>query len=584
MLFNYFKITLRTLWRSKVNSLINILGLAIGIACAILIVLFVKDELTFDRFHSKIDRLYRVTTSISRDSTENWEGMSPFVIGLTIKDEIQDIEAATILTSYSDLVKHGETQFRETISIMSPDFFRMYDFEVLDGAVSMALTKVTDVVVTREMAEKYFGRVNVTGETLQINAGGELKNYEIVAVLENVPSNSSIQFDFIVGDDNLKYQFAERQLNHWFMIAGEVYVLLREGISAESVESKFPAMIKKGLGEERASRINYQNGLQPMADIHLGPQMSSLAPISDSRYTIILATIALLILLIAGINFVTISLAKSINRSREIGVRKSVGALKKQLIGQFLLESNVLAFIGLILGLIVVWLALPLFNELAGKRLLFDLSPSNILVFVGLTLLVAFLAGIYPAFIISGFKPTKILKGEVKVGGGRQGLRLVMVGAQFIVTIFLITSTLILQKQMSYMQTKNLGFDKEQLVIVPLSVDASSGMVQQLVDGMEKGQRLKNMLDKEPSIAATTIASHDFGPGTWTTLGFPDENEEIINFNFNTVEANYIPTHGMEILNRPRLPMIMARIDADATNLPRFCSSSYCLANCSSTK
>lgn len=548
MLYNYFKVTLRNIWRSKLNSLINIFGLALGIACAILIILFVKDELTFDRFHSKIDRLYRVTTSISRDEEENWEGMTPFVFGMTVKDEIQDIEGATILTSYSDLVKNGETQFRETITIIGTDFFTMFDFEVLDGATSQALTKITDVVVTREMAQKYFGRVNVTGETIQINAGGELLDYEIVAVLENVPSNSSIQFDFIVSDENLKFQFAERQLNHWFMIAGEVYVLLREGADNDATIEKFPSMIEKGLGPERHARINYKNGLQPMADIHLGPKMSSIAPISDSRYTVILATIAALILLIAGINFVTISLAKSLSRSKEIGVRKSVGAIKGQLIGQFLMESFVLAFIALIIGLGLVWLMLPLFNDLAGKRLLFELTPLNISIFIGLTALVALLAGVYPAFIVSGLRPAKILKGEVKVGSGRQGLRLVMVGAQFVVTIFLITSTLILRKQINYMQEKQLGYDKNQLIIVPLSVDASSGMVQQLTDGIEKGKLLKNQLIQEPNIVATSITSHDFGPGTWTTLGFPDENDEMQNFFYNTVEADYVTTLGIEIL------------------------------------
>ncbi|MEN8250154.1 MAG: ABC transporter permease, partial [Bacteroidota bacterium] len=285
MLYNYLKVTFRNIWRSKVNSFINIIGLSVGIASAILIVLFVKDELTFDRFHSKIDRLYRVTTSISRDGDGEMEGMTPFVIGSTIKDEIQDIEAAINHTSYSDMVEHGETKFRETITVVGAEFFKMFDFKVLDGSINNALTKVSDVIITREMAEKYFGEVAVTGETIRISAGGELKDYQIVAVLDNLPSNSSFQFNFLVGDENLKFLFAERQLNHYFMIAGEVYVLLREGVTPEEVEAKIPAMVEKGLGEEMYSRVHYKNGLQPMADIHLGPQMNSLVPISDPNYT-----------------------------------------------------------------------------------------------------------------------------------------------------------------------------------------------------------------------------------------------------------------------------------------------------------
>jgi putative ABC transport system permease protein len=548
MLYNYFKVTIRNIWRSKVNSIINILGLAVGIACAILIVLFVKDEVTYDQFHSKIDRLYRLTTSISRDGDGNTEGMAPFVFGLTIKDEIQDVESAIVHTSYNDMVEHGENKFRERISIVGSDFFDMFDFKVLDGTSSDALNNVSDVVVTKEMAEKYFGKTDVAGETLRINSGGELKDYKITAVLANVPSNSSLQFDFLVGDENLKFLFEERQLNHFFMIAGEVYVLLREGSTAEATEAKIPDMVKKGLGEDRYASINYKNGLQPMADIHLGPQMSSLASISDPKYTMILGAIAALILLIASINFITISLAKSISRSREIGVRKSVGALKTQLIWQFLMESTVLAFISLFLGLLMVWLALPLFNELAQKGLVFELSGMNILIFIGLTLLVALMAGFYPAIVLSGFKPTKILKGEINVGSGKQPLRVIMVGAQFIVTIFLITSTLIMKKQIDFMQNKNLGYNKEQLLMIPLNVNSSGGEVQQLVDGMEKGERLQRMLEQEPSLESVAITSLSFGFGGWLNISFQDENEEDRDFYLNTVDANYINTLGMTII------------------------------------
>jgi len=549
MLYNYFKVTIRNIWRSKVNSIINILGLAVGIACAILIVLFVKDEFTFDQFHSKIDRLYRVTTAMARDGEATVGGLAPFVVGLTIKDEVQDIESAIVHTSYNDMVEHGDAKFRELITIVGVDFFNMFDFEVLDGSSVGALDKVTDLVVTKDMAIKYFGRVNVAGENLSINAGGELKEYLITAVLENVPSNSSLQFDLLVGEDNLKYLFQERQLNHWMMIAGEAYVLLKEDATVESTEAKFPAMIRKGLGEERYERMSYKIGLQPMADIHLGPQMSSYAQISDPKYTMILGAIAALILLIASINFITISLAKSVNRSREIGVRKSVGAIKSQLIWQFLLESTVLSFIALFLGLILVWLTLPLFNELAQKKLIFDLNAMNMLIFVGLALLVSFLAGFYPAIVLSGFKPAKILKGEIKVGSGKQRLRVIMVGAQFIVTIFLITSTLIMQKQLNFMQNKNLGYDKEQLLIVPLNVAGSSGMRQQLIDGMEKGERLKRLLEQEQSIASVSMTSHAFGPGSWLNLGYQDAEGENQNFFFNTVEPNYLKTLGMELIS-----------------------------------
>ena len=546
MLFNYIKVTLRNIGRSKINSGINLLGLSFGIACSILIILFVKDELTFDKFHSNIKRLYRVTTSISRDgSGRGVEGMTPFVVGLTVKDEIPDIEAATVHTSYNDMVEHGETKFRELISIVSPDFFKMFDFKVIDGSTAHVFENISDVVVTREMANKYFNRTNIAGETISINLGGELKDFNVAAVLEDVPSNSSLQFQFLIGDKNLKYLFQERALHHWFMIAGEAYVMLKPGMSVQAVESKFPAMIKKGLGEERYDQVHYTLGLQPMADIHLGPQMSSIAPISDPKYTFILSAIAVLILIIGSINFITISLAKSIKRAREIGVRKSVGAIKGQIIKQFLMESVILTFLALVIGILLAWIALPWFNELSQKRLVFSLDLVNISLFMGLALLVAFLAGFYPALIISAFKPTKILKGRILVGGGKQRLRTIMLGAQFVVTIFLLTGTLMMKKQISYMLNTNLGYDKSQVMMVPMNVNNSTGDVQMLKDGMLKAEKLKNVLLREPEIVSVGTTSHDFGPGSWTNISFRDKNGEEHNFFFDAVDAEYIPTLGI---------------------------------------
>ncbi|MEN8249346.1 MAG: FtsX-like permease family protein, partial [Bacteroidota bacterium] len=255
-----------------------------------------------------------------------------------------------------------------------------------------------------------------------------------------------------------------------------------------------------------------------------------------------------LVLLLASINFITITLAKSLGRTREIGVRKSVGAIKSQLVFQFLMESVVLAFISLGFGLIIVWFVLPMFNELAQKGLTYDLSLLSISIYVSLTLFVALLAGFYPALVLSGFKPTKILKGDLTVGSGRQSLRLVMVGAQFVVTIFLITSTLIMRKQLEYMQNRNLGYDKEHLIMLPLSVPGNMGMLQQLTDGMDKGTRLKLMLEQVPEITDVSITSHDFGPGSWANLGYTDEDQTEHHFFYNTVDPNYLKTLNIDLL------------------------------------
>jgi putative ABC transport system permease protein len=547
MLFNYLKVSFRNLWREKFNSLINIIGLSVGIACTILIVMYVTDELTFDSFHRNSDNLYRVKTIMTRGQEEVVEGMAPFVFAATARAEIPEIKAITVHTSYSDIIEHKGEVFRETMTIVSEDFFDMFDFKIVDGTVSRALKDPANIVITAATAIKFFGSTRATGELLRITIGGELKDYQVQAVVEDVPSNSSIQFTILMGDSNLKLLFEERQLTHWFMIAGEVYVLLRDGVTAADVEAKFPAMLKNAMGAEMFSRAEVRNELQPIKDIHLGENISGIAPVSDRKYTFILSVIAFLILLIACINFVTISLANSVGRSKEIGVRKSVGALQAQLVFQFLLEAVLTALIALGIGLMVVWVVLPLFNELAQKNLHFQLTPVDLLSYLGITMIVAFIAGFYPALVISQFNPTKILKGNINVGSGKQVLRSFMVGGQFVLTIFLISSTLIMRAQLAYLQEKNLGFDKEQLIEIPLNVEARDGMRRSIVKGFEKGRRFENLIKASTNVSGTMITSHTFGPGGWTRIGYPNETGEIDNFFFNTVSAEFVSVLGIKI-------------------------------------
>ena len=548
MLFNYLKITLRNLWKEKLNTFINLAGLSIGIACAILIVMYVSDELTFDKFHSRIDDLYRVKTVFSRNGEDRTEGMAPFIFAPTAREAIPEIEGISIHTSYSDVIEHQGEVFRETFTVASADFFNMFDFEVIDGSTARALEGPTNIIIDESTATKYFGRSDASGEVLSITIGGELKDFQIKAVIRDVPSNSSLQFNILMGEENLKLLFQESQLQHWFMIAGEVYVLLREGTDPAEVEAKFPEMLKSAMSDEMFERAQVKNLLQPMADIHLGENISGIAPVSDRKYTVILSAIAVLVLLIACINFVTISLAKSINRVKEIGVRKSIGAFKSQLIFQFLTEAILMAMLALGIGLLLAWAALPLFNELSQKTLVFNLQPANLLMYVSLALLVGLAAGFYPALVLSAFKPTQILKGDISVGSGKQVLRTVMVGLQFVLTIFLISSTLIMRQQMQYIQEKNLGFDREMLVEVPMNVETSGGMVQSIKEGVEKGEKFENLLKGVPEITSSMISSHTFGPGGWTKIGYHNEGGTMDEFFFNTVSADFASVLGLNFI------------------------------------
>ena len=268
MFKNYLLIGFRHLLRSKILASINIIGLALGIACAILIILFVKDELTFDNFHAKAERIYRPWTEASFRGRESVNSATPFNMGKQLFENYEEIEKYTVWTSFNESVEVDEESFSENISIGGSQFFEIFDFPVLNGSVDQVLDDPVDVVITRKMAEKYFGQTDVRGNLLKIQVGGEYQEFEIQAVLENIPTNSSLQFDILISDEHLKNVYPERMLTSWFMITGENYVLLKEGTDPEQVVPKFATLVEQTLAEQ-AREMEYKINLQPIRDIHL---------------------------------------------------------------------------------------------------------------------------------------------------------------------------------------------------------------------------------------------------------------------------------------------------------------------------
>ena len=337
MIRHLLKITLRNIAKTKLYAFINILGLSLGIACAVLIILFVKDELTFDNFHSNKENLYRVfVESERRDGSVNKQSVVPMIVGPSLQDNYPDVANSTIWYSYTDQVTREEESYEETINMASPSFFKLFDFEVYQGSTENAFTNPTDIIITKRMADKYFGDEPALGKTLSIPLGASAQPFEIMAVLQNIPSNSSLQFDFLIsnltGDDLLP----EGMMTTWNFVAAESYVLLNGTTDAPSLEAKFPEMIQTLIGESLNGR-KYDLRLQPMLDVHLDSDMPlGIAPVSDPKYTVILSTIAFLILMMGCINFMNLSLGRSITRAREIGVKKVVGANRVQIMIQFL--------------------------------------------------------------------------------------------------------------------------------------------------------------------------------------------------------------------------------------------------------
>lgn len=548
MLQNYLKITLRNIFKYKIFSFINIFGLALAIACTVLVVFFVRNELTYDQFHSNVDRIYRPYTEFKMMAREGKSVHTPFIMGRQLKDNYAEIEAYTILTSFFNQVYKDEMSFPEEIHIAGEDFFRIFTFPLLRGQTQNVLSDPSSIIITREMAEKYFGRIDVINQIITIEVGGEKKDFSIKAILENIPSNSSIRFNFLISDQNNKDIFPEPMLNSWHMITGETYLMVHEMVNVVELEPKFTSLVEQVMGDD-LENMEFSIHLQPLEDIHLNNDMpQGNVPVSDPKYTIILTGISALILILACINFITLSLGRSFSRAKEIGIRKSSGAGRKQIILQFLGESVLMSLIALVFGMTMAWFMLPWFNKLAEVHLSFHLDLQNALLIAFITITTGILAGVYPALIISGFKPLDIIKNDLKLGKGNNVLGVILVTGQFSLTIFMIACTVIMKDQLLYMQNKNLGFDKENVIVVPVKAKDARGFREVVVKGMEKAERLSKELQNQPEIKTTGIASHTFEPGGWTHIGYEDENNENNWFYYNAIDADFIPALNMEMV------------------------------------
>lgn len=549
MLTNYLKIAFRSLIRSKSHSIINILGLGIGIACCLLIVLFVKDEWTFDQFHSKADRIYRVWAREDYGKDEVFfYTVTPFPMGPTLKDNFEEVEYQVRIHNIGTQVKSGDDLFSESVTIGGQHLFKVFDFPSINGETTSTLDGANHVVLTEKMASKYFGDTDPINKVISIQLGDQFEDFVVKSVVENIPTNSSIQFDILISDLNYPKLYSPRALTSaWFNITPETYVLLRKDVNVLQLESKMQTFMKGVLGEDFDAK--YELGLQPITDIHLNTYYpTGIAPVSNPKFSNILAAIALLILLVACINFVTLSVGRSIKRAKEVGIRKVVGAQRKHIIFQFIGEAVIVTIISLVAGVLLAYLNLPLFNDLSGKQLIMEPNGFLLVVVLSMVLVIGMFAGSYPAFVLSRFRPVSILKGSITAGSSKQGLRKVLVGIQLALSIFLISSTLVMRNQLQFLRNKDLGFNKEQLMVIQLNVQGNVRLVERMQKGFEKAQPFKNELSKIRGVSGVFAAAHDFGNGGWINIGFTDEKDSYRTFNLNVVDADYIPLMKMDMV------------------------------------
>ncbi|MDX2285626.1 MAG: ABC transporter permease [Bacteroidia bacterium] len=556
MLRNYFVTALRNLLKQRMYTLINIGGLAVGIACCLLIALFIADELSYDRYHERADRIYRVAASIKFGEMDGNLAVTPAPMGPAMLQDFPEVEAsARFRTRGSHLIKaEGAEQNlkEEDVIFADQQIFEIFSFRFLEGDMGSALREPNTAVISRSAAERHFPGQSALGKVLILS---NRYSYRVTGVFEDMPASSHIRMDFF-----LSMTSDEEALNPiWLSFNFYTYVLLKPGTDPRAVEAKFGQMIDTYAGPQlqqfmgvsmtdflgSGNRLNLY--LQPLTDIHLySDLMAELAPNGSIQYVYIFSVVALFILLIACVNFMNLSTARSANRAKEVGVRKVLGAMRGQLIRQFLVETLLLTAAGFMVALALAELFLPVFNNLSGKSIRLPWHEPVFWASIGGgILLIGCLAGLYPAFFLSAFQPVQVLKGRLASGARSGRLRSALVVFQFSASIALIVCTLMVNRQLNFIRSKELGFNREQVLIL-----------QDTYLLRDRFEAFKEALAGLPQVSS--VSGSSFIPVRGTNLEYESNNnafwpegqkvDKTVILNNWSVDHAYVRTLGMQIV------------------------------------
>ncbi|MBC8153900.1 MAG: ABC transporter permease [Bacteroidetes bacterium] len=535
MFRNYLKISVRSLLKQKLYSGINIFGLALGMACALLIGLWVRDELSYDRFLPDAENVYLVRLNTISNGDILTSSVTPGPLQEAIAKDIPQVAAVTKLDYGPELlIKVGEKSAKEKGHFATADFFGVFDLPILYGDPKAALTQPDKIVITRKVAETYFTGVSALGKTLQLDND---KIYTVGGVIENLPTSSTLQFDWLV---NWTVQEQSWQ-KMWGNAVVSTFARLRPNTTVTQTEATMKSLFARYA--DKSNEGSYPI-LQPIIDLHLYSEYKNGKAIGGRvEYVRIFSIVALFILMIACINFMNLATARSAMRAREVGVRKVVGALRSSLIGQFLSESMLTSLLAVALALGLVWFVLPTFNTVFEKQLTLGLTNASLwLIIAGLVLITGLLSGSYPALFLSGLQPVKILKGRLQFGTGPALFRRALVVFQFSLSIFLIVGMLAVGRQMDYLRTRNLGLDRENVIYVPLE----GGL-----NGETKTEIVRQMVMRQPSIvsATTTDALPIDVQGSSSNLEWPGRVPSMeVSVSPMQVGGDFIRTMNIEIL------------------------------------
>jgi len=556
MIRNYFKIAFRNLWKHKGFTAINVIGLAMGLGCFIVIAMYVFDELSYDRYNANADRIYRINSDIRFGGTELVMSESSDPMGEALKNDYPEVEESVRFfnNNGSKLIKKGDEFINETkVAHVDSTLFNVFTLPAIVGNTKTALQEPNTVVITESAANRYFGSAEeAMGKTLETNDNGKTL-YKVTAVIKDIPKNSHFDFEFFFSMANIRYNMGN-YLSHNF----NTYLLMAPGTDYKAFDKNFKDYIDKYVlpqasqfmevksmeqFEQAGNKLVYS--LTPLTDIHLkSSRTGELGVNGNIQYVYIFSAAALFILFIACINFMNLTTARSSGRAKEVGIRKVLGTEKKALIWQFLTESTLVSFIALAIAILLAWLSLGWFNDISGKEMIISsLFKSKYLIFlILLPFVVGLLAGIYPSFFLSAFKPITVLKGDISKGHKKDTFRSVLVVFQFSTSIILIVGTIVIYRQLHYIQNSKVGFEKDHVLVVE-----NSGLSSQARESVKS--EIAQLTDVKSASFGGYLPVSDSARND-TTFSTETVMTETNGFNMQIWNADYeyIPTMGMEII------------------------------------
>ncbi|WP_159471519.1 ABC transporter permease [Dyadobacter sp. 3J3] len=538
MLKNHLKIALRNLWKHKAFSLINILGLTVGMSACLLIGLYVHFELSYDNFHSKAHRIYRLVTDVKTPSETLELDVTTWAFAPGMKNDFPEVEAFTRINTARFNIRKDNIMLKEEKALYADSsLFKVFDFQLLNGNPSQALKEPLSIVLTEKTARKYFGNADPIGQILFLSA--DTLAATVTGVMKDIPENSQIKADMFISMSTFTQKINKRLDENWGDFGVTSYLLLKTGSSAQSLQMKLPAFLENHAGEMfRKSHVLYILSLEPLKQVYLHSSRGG-AEKGSAANIYIFSAVAIFILLIACINFINLSTARSAERAKEVGIRKSFGAGKMLLARQFLIESLSVSILAFLLSLPFSSALIPWFNGLAGKAISKGLLENPLFV-SGLfitSVVIGLLAGIYPAVVLSSFEPVTVLKGRFTSGLKGVVLRKSLVTIQFSISIILIIATLVVYTQMTFMRERDLGFSKEQMLIINSEGDVNRHVFQQTLDGLTGIQ----------STATSSSIPGGAFDGAYSEIENKNGDFQVAHLGLYLVDFNYMPQYKLKM-------------------------------------